>query len=136
MLSLLTSNLFAQDINQDINTITIKGITFDQVVTHLTKSGYSIRKLDDRTKTVQTHYLKYQSKSSSFHIAIFAHVRDSVAIFSGTMCYNINNNRDGLPDSARAFDIKYTHGLYKEAFIQLDNFVKSFNREMIYSRTD
>ncbi|MFI5154283.1 MAG: hypothetical protein ACHQET_13170 [Chitinophagales bacterium] len=100
------------------------------------KNGYSIKKLDDHSKTVQTHFQKYQSKTSSFNVAISAHVRDSVAIFTGNMCYNINNNREGLPDSARAFSIKYTHGLYKEAFLQLDNFVKSFNREMIYSKTD
>jgi hypothetical protein len=53
------------------------------------------------------------------------------------MCYFYKNNGlDSIPNLAKSQPIRYTHGSYKEAFILLDNFAKSFNAEMIYSKTD
>jgi len=135
LLICICANLFAQDINQDINTITVKGITFNQVLSHLAKSGYSIGKLDNKSKTVQTNFLRYNSRTSSINISIKVHVRDSVAAITGKMCYNMNNSRDGIPDSARALNIRYTFGTYKEAFLQMDQFARSLKPEVIYSKT-
>ncbi|HTQ29354.1 MAG TPA: hypothetical protein VMI35_14555, partial [Puia sp.] len=57
--------LFSQEINQDINTITIKGVGFNQVVSKLMSHGYSIEKLDSKSSMVRTGYTKYNSKTSS-----------------------------------------------------------------------
>ena len=58
-----------------------------------------------------------------------------MAAITGKMCYNMNNSRDGIPDSARALNIRYTFGTYKEAFLQMDQFARSLKPEVIYSKT-
>lgn len=131
----LCSAAFCQDINQDINTITVKGVTFNQVLSRLLSSGYSIDHLDNNSKTIRTKFSKCSSKTAAMNISLRVHVRDSVAIITGRMCYNINNNQYASPDSARTSVVKYTRGASKEAFLQMDNFAKSFRAEMIYSKT-
>jgi hypothetical protein len=130
------SNLFSQGINQDINTITVKGVTFKQVVSRLVTSGYTIDALNDKSETVRTKFLKCSPGDNMLNLSISARVRDSVAEIKGRLCYNINNNRNGLPDSARSEQAKYTFGPYKAAFLQVDKFAKTFKCEIIYSRSD
>ncbi len=131
-----SARLFCQEINQDINTIAVKGVTFNQVLTKLRNSGYAIDKLDDHTKTVSTRFSKYASRTASMNISINVHVRDRVAVITGRMCYNLNNRKDAPPDSSRSMEIRHTFGIYKEAFLQLNNFAKSFDAEIIYLKTD
>ncbi|PWT74475.1 MAG: hypothetical protein C5B59_11085 [Bacteroidetes bacterium] len=128
---------FSQDlnINQDINTITVKGVTFNQVVSRLLSHGYAIKNLDNKNKTVHTSFSKCKSKTAVMNISLNVHVRDSVAIITGKMCYNLNNNQYASPDSARTSVVKYTRGAAKEAFLEMDSFAKSFKSEMIYSKT-
>ena len=129
-------NLFSQGINQEINTITVKGVTFNQVVSHLVGSGYTIDALNNKSETVRTKFLKCIPGDNLLNISISARVRDSVAEIKGRLCYNINNNRNSSPDSTRFEEAKYTFGPYKAAFLQVDKFAKSFKCEIIYSRTD
>ncbi|HEX4851991.1 MAG TPA: hypothetical protein VFV08_14350 [Puia sp.] len=125
----------SQDINQDINTITIKGITFNQVVSHLIKHGYSISHLDNKANTIRTNFSKCTSKTASVNLSLRVRVRDSVAIITGRMCYNIDNKQYASPETARSSVVKYSRGASKEAFLQMNDFAKSFNAEMIYSKT-
>jgi hypothetical protein len=134
--SFFCSNLFSQGINQDINTITIKGVTFNQVVSRLVTSGYTIDALDGKSETVRTTFQKCAPGDNLLNLSISARVRDSVAEIKGRLCYNINNIRNGSPDSTRFEQAKYTFGPYKAAFLQVDKFAKSFKCEIIYSRTD
>ena len=135
--TLIFSGLHGQEINQDINTITIKGVSFNQIINHLQKSGYSIETLDNKRKTVRTKFFRYSSKTSSLDISIKVQFHDSIAVITGRMCYNFKNNgKDTLPDLARSQPVRYTYGSYKEAFLLMNDFAKSFNSEMIYSKSD
>jgi hypothetical protein len=128
--------LFSQGINPEINTITVKGVTFRQVVNHLLSSGYAIAKLDNKSETVRTGFLKYPSSNGLLNLSISVRVQDSVAVITGRLCYNIKNNPDTAPDSSNFVRAEYTFGPYKAAFLQVDKFAKSLNSEIIYSKTD
>jgi hypothetical protein len=130
------STLFSQEINQDINTITVKGVSFMQVVTRLMNSGYTIENLDSKNETVRTKYSKCPARTDFLNISISVRVQDSVAVMTGKICYNVKNSRDNTPDSSNALRAKYTFGPYKAGFLQVDRFAKLFKSEIIYSKTD
>lgn len=130
VLIFMYSALFSQDINQGINTITVKGVTFKQVADRLVSSGYVIGRMDSKSKTIQTAYSKY-TKTGSANLSIRVKMRDSVAVITGRMCYNINNIDYGIPDSTNTKQISYTYGYFKAGFLQLDKFAKSFNKPVI-----
>ena len=131
------SNLFAQDfnINENINTITVKGVTFKKVQDQLVKHGYIISKCDGQSKNIQTRFGRYNLKNDLLNLSIRVHVQDSVAVITGRMCFNLNNVRNGIPDSTNSWSAKFTHGPDKEAFLLMNGFAQSFNKEVIYSRT-
>ena len=130
------SGLFSQGINQDINTITVKGVTLVQVVSRLLGSGYTIADLVIKSETVRTKFSKCPSRNDLLNLSISVRVQDSVAVIKGKLCYNVNNNRNSVPDSSNFEQAKYTFGSYKAAFLQVDKFAKSFKSEIIYSKTD
>jgi hypothetical protein len=132
---LIYSNLFSQDINQDINKITVKGVSFKQVLSRLLSSGYVIENLDNRSQTVRTKFSRCPLKVV-LNLSMSIRVQDSVAEIVGSWCYNKNSNLDSKPDSSHIEPAKYTFGPYKAAFLQLDAFAKLFRTEIIYSRTD
>jgi hypothetical protein len=134
VLTLIYSGIFSQGINQDINTITVKGVGFRQVVDGLLKRGYSIEKTD-RSKIVKTRYSKIDAKNDLLNLSITVRVWDSVAVITGRICYNLKNLRKAVPDSTHSWEAKYTFGPDKQAFLLLDDFAKSFGSEIIYSKT-
>jgi hypothetical protein len=131
----ICSNLFSQEINQDINTITVKGVSFRQVLSRLLSNGYVIENLDTSSQTVKTMFSRSSSKVV-LNLSISIRVQDSVAEILGNWCYNKNNNPDSSPDSSHVEQAKYTFGPYKAAFLQLDAFAKLFKSEIIYSKTE
>jgi hypothetical protein len=132
----ISDSLFSQGINQDINTITIKGISFKQVVTHLMNNGYTIEHLDSKAETVSTKYSKCPSTNDLVNYSINIRVQDSVAEIKGKLCYNIKSNKENAPDSSNSMPAKYTYGVSKAAFLQVDKFAKTFKSEIIYSKTE
>jgi len=130
------SSLFSQDINQDINTITVKGVTFRQVLSRLLSSGYVISTVDTKSEKVSTKFSKLPPKNDLLNLSLSVRVKDSVAVIKGRLCYNLANNRGNIPDSSHFTQVKYTFGPYKAAFMQMDKFARSFNVEIIYSKTD
>jgi hypothetical protein len=133
--ALMNANVFSQEINQEINTITVKGVSFRQVLSQLLINGYAFEHLDSKANTVQTRFYKCTPKNALFNLSIGVRVQDSVAIITGRLCSNINNIRDGTPDSTNFVQVKYTYGPYKAAFLQMDRFARSFKAELIYSKT-
>jgi hypothetical protein len=129
-------HLYSQQINQEINTIAVKGITFNQVISHILSSGYAIDALDTKTESIRTKFTKCGVKNNLLNLSISVKVKDGVAVITGRYCYNVNNKIDGIPDSTHYAQAKYTYGYYKAAFIQVDKFAKSFNSAITYSKTE
>jgi hypothetical protein len=128
--------VFSQEINQEINTVAVKGITFGQVVDDLSKNGYCFETLDTQYKMVKTKLARFPIQKSVFNLSIIVQVQDSVAVITGWFCLNVHNSYDGAPDSCNVVQAKYTYGPYKSAFLQIDKFAKSLKSELIYSKSD
>ncbi len=134
--TLFVPSLYCQEINQEINTIAVKGVTFNQVIDHLSAIGYSVETLDSQYRIVKTKLAKFPFHNNSLNLSILVQVQDSVAVITGWFCLDVNDGHNGLPDSCNVVQAKYTFGPYKSAFLQVEKFAKSLKSEVIYSKSD
>jgi hypothetical protein len=139
-LIIISSITHSQNIPKGTNKITVKNISFKQIVKGLRDNGYTIKKLDTNLKIVRTGFLVCHSRSGLLSLSISVRLKDSIAIITG-LWYSYTGLSDGLlttnhaPRPGDIFQVRYSLGDYKETFLQMNKFAQSLKEQIIYSES-
>ena len=135
LLNLVPFVVNAQTIPKDADVIIVKKVGFLEVCNALLDSGYTISKKDNELQTVSTENKEYPKLwNATYKINI--RIKDSTAYISGTV---ITPPGGGLYFNEPLFNhtnkkgVTYPKSLFGYAFLLINNFALSFNKEITYS---
>ena len=135
LLSLFPFLVNAQTIPKDANLIIVKKIGFLQVCNALLDSGYTISKKDNELQTVSTENKQYPKLwNATYKIDI--RIKDSSAYISGTVTSPPGGGlyiNEPLFNHTNKKGITFPKSLFGYAFLLINNFALSFNKEINYS---
>lgn len=127
---------FSQDIPKNANTITVKGVGFDNAVNILLDSGYKIDKIDKEYYTIQTEYKKLCTDCLP-EMLISLRIKDSTATITGkwrstgNFLFPLSTNKD----TQYIFEIKNEKPkVPRLCFQKMNNFALSLHGEIAYTK--
>jgi hypothetical protein len=122
------------------NQISVVGLTFSQVVDTLVDRGYELRWTDNNYKSVRTGFKEAPNPSgrgpSYVYVSIRVHVKGSTALITAKW-YNAVFKATHVrtePLDSELMPVTWSSGdAVQLAFKQIDNFAKSFGKDVSYS---
>lgn len=135
LLSLLPFLANAQTIPKDANVIRVKKVGFLEACNALLDSGYTISKKDNELQTVTTENKQYPKLwNATYKMDI--RIKDSIAYISGTVTAPPEGGlflNEPIFNQTNKKGITFPKSLFGFAFLLINNFALSFNKEISYS---